>query len=243
MSMTQTEHNSAARRRGELTRDRGSRRLSAAIDARRRLNTRPADRHPDQRTPARSERPPPRVPDAIVRLARPVVPHVECVACKTRLHNTESQSRSDRGLCPVCGSLLEPVGNLSEIVRVPRSRVMRRLVAPRRIRGRAADRRRGRRDHRLTRAQARTSPARNRKLRRSLSHPTSPSLGSRAPGSGDDAVRHRRHAPTPAGRDCRPSAELRRGASSARTAAPDEGSHFALAAGLAATWAGLSHAG
>jgi hypothetical protein len=41
--MTQTEHNSAARRRGELTRDRGSRRLSAAIDARRRLNSRPAD--------------------------------------------------------------------------------------------------------------------------------------------------------------------------------------------------------
>jgi hypothetical protein len=40
--MTQTEHNSAARRRGELTGDRGSRRLSAAIDARRRLNTRPA---------------------------------------------------------------------------------------------------------------------------------------------------------------------------------------------------------
>jgi hypothetical protein len=41
--MTQTERNSAARRRGELTRDRGSRRLSAAIDARRRMNTRPAD--------------------------------------------------------------------------------------------------------------------------------------------------------------------------------------------------------
>lgn len=41
--MTQTEHNSAAGRRGELTRDRGSRRLSAAIDARRRLNSRAAD--------------------------------------------------------------------------------------------------------------------------------------------------------------------------------------------------------
>jgi len=42
--MTRTEHNSAARRRGELTRDRGSRRLSPAIDAQRRLNVRPADR-------------------------------------------------------------------------------------------------------------------------------------------------------------------------------------------------------
>ena len=44
--MTQTEHNSAARRRGELTRDRGSRRLSPAIDAQRRLNARRADGTP-----------------------------------------------------------------------------------------------------------------------------------------------------------------------------------------------------
>jgi hypothetical protein len=35
---TRTEHNSAARRRGELTRDRGPRRLEPAIEARRRLN-------------------------------------------------------------------------------------------------------------------------------------------------------------------------------------------------------------
>ena len=41
--MTRTERNGAARRRGELTRDRGSRRLSPAIDAQRRLNTRRAD--------------------------------------------------------------------------------------------------------------------------------------------------------------------------------------------------------
>jgi hypothetical protein len=41
--MKRTEHNSAARRQGELTRDRGSLRLSPAIDARRRLNTRRAD--------------------------------------------------------------------------------------------------------------------------------------------------------------------------------------------------------
>jgi hypothetical protein len=42
-AMTQTEHNSAAHRRGELTRDRGSRRGSA-IDAQRRLDTRRARR-------------------------------------------------------------------------------------------------------------------------------------------------------------------------------------------------------
>jgi hypothetical protein len=41
--MTRTERNWAARRRGELTRDRGSRRLSPAIDAQRRLTTRRAD--------------------------------------------------------------------------------------------------------------------------------------------------------------------------------------------------------
>jgi hypothetical protein len=41
--MKRTEHNSAARRRGELPRERGSLRLSPAIDARRRLNIRRAD--------------------------------------------------------------------------------------------------------------------------------------------------------------------------------------------------------
>jgi hypothetical protein len=41
-TMTRTEHSRAARRRGELTRDRGSLRLSPAIDAQRRLNTRRA---------------------------------------------------------------------------------------------------------------------------------------------------------------------------------------------------------
>lgn len=50
--MTRTEHSRAARRRGELTHDRGSLRLSPAIDASRRLNTRrarsttPAPREP-----------------------------------------------------------------------------------------------------------------------------------------------------------------------------------------------------
>jgi hypothetical protein len=44
--MTRTEHSSAARRRGELTRDRGSRQLSPAIDAQRRLNVRRADGTP-----------------------------------------------------------------------------------------------------------------------------------------------------------------------------------------------------
>jgi hypothetical protein len=44
--MTRTEHNRAARRRGELTRDRGSRRFSPAMDAQRRLDARRADGTP-----------------------------------------------------------------------------------------------------------------------------------------------------------------------------------------------------
>jgi len=40
--MTRTEQIRAVRRRGALDRDRGSRRFSFAVDAQRRLNTRPA---------------------------------------------------------------------------------------------------------------------------------------------------------------------------------------------------------
>ena len=43
MTMTRTEQNVAARRRGELSRDRGSRRISPTIDAQRRLNAVQAD--------------------------------------------------------------------------------------------------------------------------------------------------------------------------------------------------------
>jgi hypothetical protein len=50
-TMTRTEHNSAARRRGELIGDRGSRRLSPAIDAQQRLNARHADATPTDTAP------------------------------------------------------------------------------------------------------------------------------------------------------------------------------------------------
>ena len=42
--------------------------------------------------------------------------HLKCLACETRLHSTDGQADSIGDLCPVCGSLLEPVGDLSEIV-------------------------------------------------------------------------------------------------------------------------------
>ncbi len=44
------------------------------------------------------------------------MPHLKCLACKTCLHSTESQADPIGDLCPVCGSLLEPVGDLGEIV-------------------------------------------------------------------------------------------------------------------------------
>ena len=44
------------------------------------------------------------------------MPHLKCLACKTRLQSTESPADPIGDLCPVCGSLLEPVGDLAEIV-------------------------------------------------------------------------------------------------------------------------------
>jgi hypothetical protein len=69
--MTSTENHWAARRRGELPRDRGSLRLWPAIDARRRLNTRRAERAWTKADPQRPERRPPRLPDAIARPGEP----------------------------------------------------------------------------------------------------------------------------------------------------------------------------
>jgi hypothetical protein len=44
------------------------------------------------------------------------MPHFKCVGCKTRLHRAASPVDLVGDLCPACGSLLEPVGELSEIV-------------------------------------------------------------------------------------------------------------------------------
>jgi hypothetical protein len=44
------------------------------------------------------------------------MPHFGCLACKTRLRSTESDADLIGDLCPVCGSLLESVGDLGEIV-------------------------------------------------------------------------------------------------------------------------------
>jgi hypothetical protein len=44
------------------------------------------------------------------------MPHFKCLACKTRLRSTESDAGLIGDLCPVCGSLLESVGDLGELV-------------------------------------------------------------------------------------------------------------------------------
>jgi hypothetical protein len=44
------------------------------------------------------------------------MPHFKCVACKTRLYSAAGPADSVGDLCPSCGSLLEPVGELAEIV-------------------------------------------------------------------------------------------------------------------------------
>jgi hypothetical protein len=44
------------------------------------------------------------------------MPHFKCVRCKTRLYGAGGPVDLVGDLCPDCGSLLEPVGELTEIV-------------------------------------------------------------------------------------------------------------------------------
>src|SRR5215218_10320042 len=44
------------------------------------------------------------------------MPHWKCVARKTRLYRAEASAEQIGDLCPLCGSLLEPVGELVEVV-------------------------------------------------------------------------------------------------------------------------------
>jgi Zn-finger nucleic acid-binding protein len=44
------------------------------------------------------------------------MPHFKCVGCRTRLYSASARADLVFDLCPSCGSLLEPVGELTEIV-------------------------------------------------------------------------------------------------------------------------------
>jgi len=59
------------------------------------------------------------------------MPHLKCLACKSHLHRPESEADLIGDLCPVCGSLLEPVGDLGEIVGYRRSAHKCKLFEPR----------------------------------------------------------------------------------------------------------------
>jgi hypothetical protein len=44
------------------------------------------------------------------------MPHYKCLPCKTRLYSAASPTDLVGDLCPECGSPLEPVGELAEVV-------------------------------------------------------------------------------------------------------------------------------
>ena len=44
------------------------------------------------------------------------MPHYKCEGCKTRLYSVAGPPDLVGDLCPGCGSLLEPVGELAEII-------------------------------------------------------------------------------------------------------------------------------
>jgi len=44
------------------------------------------------------------------------MPHYKCVPCKTRLYSAASPGDLVGDLCPECGSLLDPVGEVAEVV-------------------------------------------------------------------------------------------------------------------------------
>src|SRR5690242_19527253 len=45
-----------------------------------------------------------------------VVSYFKCVACKARLYSVARRDLRVHDLCPVCGAMLEPVGELAELV-------------------------------------------------------------------------------------------------------------------------------
>jgi hypothetical protein len=125
------------------------------------------------------------------------MPYFICLACRARLHSTASEADPIGDLCPVCGSLLDPVGDLGEIVGC-------RVVETRRGTGRSGGSRAG---------QLIAGRVGEIIARRGLNHarvrleigcfdadsvsPQVRAASSRAPGTGDDALRRRR-APTAA---------------------------------------------
>lgn len=126
------------------------------------------------------------------------MPYFICLACKARLHSAASEADPIGDLCPVCGSLLESVGDLGEIVgyRAVETRggtwPSGASRAGRLVAGRVGEIiARGGLKHAGVRLEIEGCGA------DSVS-PQVQAVSSRAPGAGDDAVRRRRGAPTTA---------------------------------------------
>ena len=51
------------------------------------------------------------------------MPHLKCAPCRIRLHTSDSSVGGVGDLCPSCGALLEPVGDLSALVGVRAARL------------------------------------------------------------------------------------------------------------------------
>ena len=114
--------------------------------------------------------------------------HFKCLACKRPLRSNKSEADPIGDLSPVCGSLLEPVGDLGEIVgyRVIETRVSTAHSAA----SRAVELIAGRVGEIIARRElnhARIRPATKRCDARSVS-PQVQAAGSRAPGTGEEAA-------------------------------------------------------
>ena len=154
-------------------------------------------RHRDRSSPSRFERSALRVPGAIVRLAGPVDAAFQVSGAQDAPTRHGTPSRPDRGSMPGLRLALGASRRLGCNRQVPHSRDTRRHVGPRRVGRGPAARRPRRRGHRSTRA----GHARVRlEIESCDAHSVSPqvqAVSSRAPGTGDEAVRRRR-APTTA---------------------------------------------
>lgn len=205
--MALRRRHSAARRRGQFNRDRGSRLLWQAVDVQRRLNARRADDARAVAHPVGPSDPRDTYLSQSSEQQRLPMPPFECLACKTRLHATASQAEAIRDLC----CLRLPFRSQSATWVRP-GIAHSRYAAPHRT---AAPRWRaswspGASARSSLDASSSTDES-GFEIERFAAHSVSPqvqALSIRVSGISDEAVRHRRASPSRTRRDCRPSSRL-----------------------------------
>ena len=151
------------------------------------------------------------------------MPHFKCLPCETRLCSAQGQADPIGHLCPVCGSLLEPVRDLAEIVGY-------RLIETRGRTWRSGASGTGQRLADRVGEIIAPSELRHARVRLEIARRYADSVSSQVQPLGlalpARATKPRDAAgalpPPPRRRDCRASSSVRRRASSALTAPPDE---------------------